>query len=147
MDVTGDAGRVLARRVALAVWLSRAQGHCDARDAGDGSPGAANAFKAAGWRAWVPTLALEFGKARVPMGVADWVLDLIAWGRVPAALAPIFGRAFSPFWRLRGGEALGATFGSWVGEPSRALSAVYGNLNPATLSRTSPAANLWLRLA
>ncbi len=110
----------------FAVWLSRAVGHRDARDAGDGNPGTANAFKAAGWRAGVPTLVLELGKAGVPVGVANWVLDLSAWGLVPVALAPIFGHAFSPFLRLRGGKAVAATFGSWAG--------VTGVLGPAALA-------------
>jgi glycerol-3-phosphate acyltransferase PlsY len=99
----------------FAVWLGRLVGHCDVRDAGDGNPGTANAFKAAGWRTGVPTLALELGKAGVPVGVAHWALDLSTWGLVPVALAPIFGHAFSPFLAFRGGKAIAATFGSWAG--------------------------------
>ena len=58
---------------------------------------------------------LELGKAGVPVGVANWVFGLGPWGLVPVALAPIFGHAFSPFLRFRGGKAIAASFGSWAG--------------------------------
>ncbi|OFW57076.1 MAG: hypothetical protein A2133_06130 [Actinobacteria bacterium RBG_16_64_13] len=99
----------------FAVWLGRLIGHADVRAVGDGNPGTGNAFKAGGWRTGVPVLVLEVGKAGVPVGVANLTLGLNGWALVPVALAPICGHAFSPFLRFRGGKAIAATFGSWIG--------------------------------
>jgi len=63
----------------------------------------------------VPVLVLELGKAGAPVGVANWVLGFGSWALVPVALAPVLGHAFSPFLRFRGGKAIAATFGSWIG--------------------------------
>lgn len=99
----------------FAVWLGRLIARCDVRLAGDGNPGTANAFKAGGWKTGVPALVLEVGKAGVPVGLANWVLGLSPWALVPVAMAPILGHAFSPFLGFRGGKAIAATFGSWIG--------------------------------
>jgi glycerol-3-phosphate acyltransferase PlsY len=37
------------------------------------------------------------------------------YGLIPIALAPIFGHAFSPFLRGKGGKAIAVTFGVWSG--------------------------------
>jgi glycerol-3-phosphate acyltransferase PlsY len=99
----------------FAVWLGRLLARCDVRAVGDGNPGTANAFKAGGWKMGVPTLVLEVGKAGVPVGLANLTLGLSTWALVPVAVAPILGHAFSPFLRFRGGKAIAATFGSWIG--------------------------------
>lgn len=99
----------------FAVWLGRLVAHSDVRTVGDGNPGTANAFKVGGWKTGVPTLVLEVGKAGVPVGFANLALGLRAWALVPVAVAPIVGHAFSPFLRCRGGKAIAATFGSWIG--------------------------------
>lgn len=99
----------------FAVWLGKSLGRCDVREVGDGNPGTANAFKAAGWKTGVPVLVLELGKACIPVGLAHWVFGLGGWALLPVGLAPVFGHAFSPFLRMRGGKALAATYGSWIG--------------------------------
>ncbi len=99
----------------FAVWLGKWLGHCDVREAGDGNPGTANAFKAAGRKVGVPVLVLELGKAGVPVGLANWVFGFGTWALVPVALAPIFGHAFSPFLGWRGGKAIAVTYGAWIG--------------------------------
>jgi glycerol-3-phosphate acyltransferase PlsY len=99
----------------FAVWLGQALGGSDVRAVGDGNPGTANAFKAGGWRAGVPSLVLEVGKAGVPVGVANLVLGLSPWALVPVALAPILGHVFSPFLGFKGGKAIATTFGTWAG--------------------------------
>jgi glycerol-3-phosphate acyltransferase PlsY len=110
----------------FAVWLGWIFSGRDVRAVGDGNPGTANAFKAAGWRTGVPVLVLEVGKAGVPVGLANWVFGLGPWGLVPVALAPVLGHSFSPFLRFRGGKAIAATFGSWAG--------LTGVLGPAALA-------------
>lgn len=99
----------------FAVWLGKLVARSDVRSVGDGNPGTANAFKAGGWKTGVPTLVLEVGKAGVPVGLAHVSLGLSAWALVPVAVAPILGHAFSPFLNFRGGKAIAATFGSWIG--------------------------------
>ena len=112
--------------IPFAVWLGRLLSHRDVREVGDGNPGTANAFRAAGWRTGVPVLVLEIGKAGVPVGLANWVFGVGPWGLVPVALAPVLGHAFSPFLRFRGGKAIAPTFGSWAG--------LTGVLGPAALA-------------
>jgi glycerol-3-phosphate acyltransferase PlsY len=101
--------------IPFALWLTRVIARSDVRAVGDGNPGAGNAFKAGGWRAGVPALVLDVGKAAVPVGVARLTLGLSGWALVPIAFAPVVGHAFSPFLKFRGGKAIAATFGSWAG--------------------------------
>jgi acyl phosphate:glycerol-3-phosphate acyltransferase len=101
--------------IPFAVWLTRVIAHSDARGVGDGNPGTGNAFKAGGWRAGVPVLVMEVGKAGVPVGIAKMTFGLGGWALVPVAVAPILGHAFTPFLGLKGGKAIATTFGSWAG--------------------------------
>ncbi len=98
----------------FSVWLGKLRGK-NVRLVGDGNPGAANAFKAGGWRIGLPALLLDFLKAAVPVGAGRWVLGIDGWWLVPVFLAPIAGHAFSPFLGFHGGKAVAATFGAWCG--------------------------------
>jgi len=98
----------------FSVWLARLAG-ADARRYGDGNPGAANAWRAGGWKIGLPALLLDVLKGAVPVGVANLSGAVTGWGLVPVALAPVLGHAFSPFLRFRGGKALAPTFGVWTG--------------------------------
>jgi glycerol-3-phosphate acyltransferase PlsY len=98
----------------FAVWLGRLVARSDVRSVGDGNPGTANAFKVGGWKTGVPTLFLEVGKAGLPVSLATASFGPHRWALAPVALAPIFGHAFSPFLRMRGGKAIAASFGSWI---------------------------------
>lgn len=95
------------------VWLGRWFYKADPRQERDGNPGAANAFRAAGWRLGVATLILDFLKAFGPVFVARWGLgfsdDQLFW----IALLPSLGHAFSVFLGFRGGRALVTWFGVW----------------------------------
>lgn len=97
--------------VMLANWL----GQDDPRSYGDRNPGAFNAWRAAGWKAGVPTILLDFAKAALPVGLAIHYFGITGAATVPVALAPVAGHAFSPFLHFRGGKALAATFGIWAG--------------------------------
>jgi glycerol-3-phosphate acyltransferase PlsY len=81
----------------------------------DGNPGAANAWRAGGWRLGLPVLALDFLKGALPVALARLLSGIDGWALLPIALAPILGHAFSPFLRLQGGKALAVTFGVWTG--------------------------------
>lgn len=113
--ILGTIVAFLVGSLPFAVWLARLLAHSDVRSVGDGNPGTVNAFKAGGWKTGIPTLVLEVGKAGLPVTVASMSFGPRAWALAPVALAPIFGHAFSPFLRWRGGKAIAATFGSWIG--------------------------------
>jgi glycerol-3-phosphate acyltransferase PlsY len=99
----------------FSVWLGKLVGKADVRGIGDGNPGAVNAWRAGGWKAGFPSLLLDFLKGGVPVGLAHHWAGLTGWEIVPVALAPIFGHAFSPFLKFRGGKAITVTFGVWSG--------------------------------
>jgi glycerol-3-phosphate acyltransferase PlsY len=101
--------------VPYSLLLARAVSGIDVRTIGDGNPGSANAFRAAGWKAGAPALLLDFLKAAVPVAAASFAAGVNGWALVPVGLAPVAGHAFSPFLRWKGGKAIAATFGMWTG--------------------------------
>jgi glycerol-3-phosphate acyltransferase PlsY len=105
---------LLLGSVPSAYWLGSLVLRTDIRQYGDGNPGAANAWRAGGWRAGVPAVLLDYLKGVLPVGLAQVFGAISGWGLVPVALAPVLGHAFSPFLRLRGGKALAVTFGVWT---------------------------------
>jgi glycerol-3-phosphate acyltransferase PlsY len=105
----------LSGSLPFSVWIGRLIARTDIRRYGDGNPGATNAWRAGGWKAGVPALLLDYLKGAVPVSLAHFAAGLSEWWLVPVALAPIFGHAFSPFLRFRGGKAIAATFGAWTG--------------------------------
>lgn len=99
----------------FSVWLGKAFARADVRRVGDGNPGAANAWKAGGWRVGVAALVLDFLKGALPVAAAHFLVNLSGWPLALAATAPVLGHAFSPFLRFRGGKGLTVTFGVWSG--------------------------------
>ncbi len=95
-------------------WLGKIFLKKDVREYGDANPGAANAWKAGGWKIGLPGALLDFAKGAVPVAVAVWVFGIKGWGLVPVALAPIIGHAFSPFLKFKGGKAIAVTLGVWT---------------------------------
>ncbi|HEV8191331.1 MAG TPA: glycerol-3-phosphate acyltransferase [Ktedonobacterales bacterium] len=97
------------------VWLGKRFFRVDPREQHDHNPGAANAFRAAGWRLGVVVLVLDFFKAFIPVVVARWLLgfpsDQLLW----LAFMPTLGHAFSVFLRFRGGRGIVVMFGVWAG--------------------------------
>lgn len=87
----------------------------DIRDFGDGNPGAANAWKAGGWKVGLLAGFLDYLKGAAPVMVATFAFDITGWQAVPLALAPVVGHAFSPFLKFQGGKAVAVTFGIWTG--------------------------------
>ena len=100
----------------FSVWLGRLVLDADIRQYGDDrNPGAANAWRAGKWRVGLPALVLDFLKGALPVGLAHFGFKITGWELVPIALAPVFGHAFTPFLKFRGGKALAVTFGVWTG--------------------------------
>ncbi len=87
----------------------------DIRDFGDHNPGATNVFRAGGKHWGILAGFLDMSKAMIPVFIAKWILGITGIELVIIALAPILGHAFSPFLKFKGGKAVGATFGSWIG--------------------------------
>jgi glycerol-3-phosphate acyltransferase PlsY len=54
-------------------------------------------------------------KGAIPVGLAWFFFRVDGWGILPVALAPVFGHAYSPWLRWRGGKAVATTFGVWTG--------------------------------
>jgi glycerol-3-phosphate acyltransferase PlsY len=109
-SVLGFASGVLR----FSVWLARLALRIDVRRYGDGNPGAANAWKAGGWRLGLAVLALDYFKRAVPVALAHGVDGGAGIGPSAEALAPILGHAFSPFLMFRGGKAITVSFGVWT---------------------------------
>jgi glycerol-3-phosphate acyltransferase PlsY len=86
----------------------------DIRKIGDGNPGGTNVWKAGGWKIGLIVILLDSFKGYLPVvlarstGISDWSL-------LPICLSPIVGHATTPFLNFRGGKALAATGGVWVG--------------------------------
>jgi acyl phosphate:glycerol-3-phosphate acyltransferase len=99
----------------FSVWISRWLAGRDVRQVGDHNPGAVNALKAGGPLVGLLALILDVTKGALPVGLAYYAWQTRGWEITPIALAPIFGHAFSPFLRFRGGKALAVTLGVWIG--------------------------------
>ena len=100
--------------VPWAVWLGRVLAHADVRAYGDRNPGAANAWKAGGWRVGTAAVLLDMGKGTVPVLLATTLSGTGNPGLIPIGLAPIVGHAYSPMLRFRGGKASAVSVGVWA---------------------------------
>jgi acyl phosphate:glycerol-3-phosphate acyltransferase len=105
----------LSGSIPFSLLLGRLAGRGDVRAYGDHNPGAANVLRAAGWRWGVLAVLLDGFKGAIPVGLAWFFYHVEDWAIVPVALAPVFGHAFSPWLRWRGGKAVATTFGIWTG--------------------------------
>jgi len=101
--------------IPFSLLLVRWQRGLDVRSYGDGNPGAANAWKAGGFRTGMAAGVLDFLKGAVPVGLARFFVGTGGWRIIPVAVAPLLGSAFSPFLRFRGGKSIAVTFGIWTG--------------------------------
>ena len=96
------------------VWLGRVFFHLDPREQTDSNPGAANSFRAAGWRLGISVLLLDFLKAFIPVAAVYWLIGFTDGQVFWIALMPTIGHAFSVFLRFRGGRGLVVMFGVWA---------------------------------
>jgi acyl phosphate:glycerol-3-phosphate acyltransferase len=101
--------------IPFSVWLGRFFLRQDVRNFGDGNPGTTNVFRAGGKRLGILVALLDGSKGGLPVLLGMWVFHLPPWELFALAIAPTLGHAFSPFLRFKGGKAVAATFGMWVG--------------------------------
>lgn len=99
----------------FSVWLTKLFINQDVRQYGNGNPGAANAFRAGSFPVGLLTLLLDISKAAIPVGLAYNNLHIRGATMFLIAVAPILGHIFSPFLSFRGGKAIAASFGVWIG--------------------------------
>lgn len=105
----------LAGALPFSVWVGRLALRTDIQEYGDHNPGATNVLRAGGPRWGGLALLLDCLKAAIPVGLVHFGLGWDGWPLALVAVAPVAGHAFSPFLRFRGGKAVAATFGAWVG--------------------------------
>ena len=105
----------VAGSLPFSVWVGRLFLHTDIRTVGDANPGATNVLRAGGKGAFAIAALLDGFKGAIPIWFAYLGAGVSGWGLVAVAIAPVFGHAFSPFLRFRGGKAVATTFGTWGG--------------------------------
>ena len=90
----------------------------DARDVGDGNPGATNAWISSGWLVGIPAIILDIGKATIPVRILMSSLDPSSFTdhlfMSIGVISPVLGHAWSPFLGFKGGKALASSWGSWI---------------------------------
>lgn len=97
-------------------WLPLIFFHVDIREvSADRNPGSSNVIRALGLRMGLLCMALDIGKAFVPVFIAVQVMEMRDAYLVPVAVAPVAGHAFSPLLRFSGGKAVSTTYGSLLG--------------------------------
>ncbi len=115
MVIFWAAAAYLLGAIPWSVWLGALFFQADPRKQYDGNPGAANAFRVAGWRLGVAVLALDFFKAFLPVAAARWLVNFPDAQLFWIALMPTLGHALSIFLRFRGGRGIVVMFGVWAG--------------------------------
>ena len=105
----------LAGSLPISVWLGRLFLGEDIRKFGDGNPGATNVFRAGSPVLGVVSLLLDVCKAAIPVGICYANLSIRGLPMLGISIAPVLGHAFSPFLRFKGGKALAAALGVWIG--------------------------------
>ena len=99
----------------FSVWLGKIFLKLDVRHYGDGNPGAANVFRSGSKIVGSIALILDVTKAAAPVGFSYFNLGIRGIPIFLIAIAPVLGHAFSPFLSFRGGKAIAATLGVWIG--------------------------------
>lgn len=99
----------------FSVWLPKIFLGEDVRQYGDGNPGATNAFRAGNNLIGLLALLLDISKAAAPVGIAFHNLQIRGIAMFLIAIAPMLGHIFSPFLAFKGGKALAANLGVWIG--------------------------------
>lgn len=85
------------------------------KESGDHNPGTANVVKLLGFPVGMLCLAFDLGKGFLPVFLASRALNADDPLFSLVLAAPVFGHAFSPMLKGRGGKAIAVTFGSLLG--------------------------------
>ena len=99
----------------FSVWLGKLFLKVDVRKVGDGNPGAANVFRSGSKIIGALALCLDISKSAAPVGLAYYNLGIRGIPMYLITIAPILGHVFSPFLGFRGGKAIAASLGVWIG--------------------------------
>ena len=99
----------------FSVWLGKLFLKVDVRQYGDGNPGAANVFRSGSKTIGFVALILDVAKAAAPVGLSYYNLGIRGIPMYFIAIAPVLGHVFSPFLGFRGGKAIAASLGVWIG--------------------------------
>jgi len=105
----------LSGSIPFSFWLGKLLLRADVRQYGNGNPGAANVFRTGNKFVGVLSLTLDISKAAAPVGIAYFNIGIRGPLMALIAIAPILGHIFSPFLRFRGGKAIAAALGVWIG--------------------------------
>ena len=105
----------LSGSLPFSVWIGKLFLGVDVRQYGDGNPGAANVFNSGSKVVGLLALILDISKAAAPVGVSYYNLGIRGIPMYLIAIAPILGHVFSPFLGFRGGKAIAASLGVWIG--------------------------------
>jgi len=93
-------------------WLGRLA-NVNLRRIGDGNPGGANLWSAAGYPYGLAGIALDFLKGYLAVLLIQQTTNANGLKLILIALAPILGHCFSPFLNWKGGKGIAVTFGVW----------------------------------
>jgi glycerol-3-phosphate acyltransferase PlsY len=127
-DILWIALAFLCGSLPFSVWIGRFVLRKDIRSFGDSNPGATNVFRAGSFQWGVAAFLLDTFKAAIPVGAVYFFARIDGLPMLLTALAPLLGHAYSPFLRFRGGKAVAATFGMWMGLTIWEVPSVFGLL-------------------
>lgn len=96
------------------VWIVKWKTGQDVTKLGSGNIGATNVLRTTGRMAGVLTLLLDIGKGMLAVYIADRASEGNALVMSAAALAVLFGHAFSPFMGFKGGKAVASFAGAFA---------------------------------
>ncbi len=108
-------GSFLCGSLPFSIWVGKLFLREDVRKFGDGNPGAANVFRSGSKALGLLALILDVSKAAAPVGLSYYNFGISGIPMYLIAIAPILGHVFSPFLRFRGGKAIAASLGVWIG--------------------------------
>lgn len=114
MIILWTAASFLCGSFMFSYWLGLILRH-NLRAEGDGNPGAANLWRAAGHWYGLAGIFLDFLKGYIPVALLVNTGTVTDYGLIAVAAAPVVGHAFSPFIGWKGGKAIAVTFGVWSG--------------------------------
>ncbi|MAF86077.1 MAG: hypothetical protein CL875_06370 [Dehalococcoidales bacterium] len=109
----------------FSVWIGKRFLGKDIRDFGDANPGAINVFRAGGRKLGFLAVILDIAKGVPFVALAYLFFELPGVIVLAVALSAIFGHAFSPLLRLRGGKSIAVTFGVLLALPQHEILLVF----------------------
>ena len=109
----------------FSVWLGRYILSKDIREYGDGNPGAANVFRAGGYKSGYLAVILDVAKGVPFVVLAHSLLALPEAAVATVALCAILGHAFSPLLKFKGGKSIAVTFGVLLAMPQHDMLIVF----------------------